>query len=109
MAMSHTVHLTVAPDEAYLGLGGRRDVMLTVQNTGSSVAHYRLDIHGIPAAWYDLDQPRVALPATASAHVHLAVHLPAGATRTAGRYPISVQVTSEDDPAHRASADFVLT
>ena len=107
--MSHTVHLTVAPDEVYLGLGGRRDVMLTVHNAGSRVAHYRLDIRGIPAAWYDLDQPRVALPATASAHVHLAVHLPAGATSTAGRYPITVQVTSEDDPAHRASAGFVLT
>src|SRR5205823_9218246 len=109
MAMSHTVHLTVAPDEVYLGLGGRRDVMLTVRNAGSSVAHYRLDIRGIPAAWYDLDQPRVALPATASAHVHLAVHPPAGATSTAGSYPITVQVTCEDDPAHRAAAGFVLT
>src|SRR5205809_6838378 len=100
MAMSHTVHLTVAPDEVYLGLGGRRDVMLTVHNAGSSVAHFRLVIRGIPAAWYDLDQPRVALPATASAHVHLAVHLAACAPSTARRFPITGPVRCERDPAH---------
>src|SRR5919201_2677475 len=109
MAMTHAVHVTVAPDEVYLALGERRDVMLTVQNTGSSAERYRLEVSGIPAEWYDLDRPRVALPVLASAHVHLAVHLPAGAPSTAGRYPITVQVTSEDDPTHRASAGFVLT
>ena len=109
MAMSHAVYLTVVSDEVYLALGGRRDVMLTVQNTGSSVEHLRLDVSGIPAECYDLDQPRLTLPASASAHVHLAVHLPAGATSASGRYPVTVQVTSEDDPTHRASVGFVLT
>jgi hypothetical protein len=108
MAMSHAVYLTVASDEVYLAPGGRRDVMLTVQNTGSSVEHYRLDVSGIPAECYDLDQPHLTLPASASAHVHLAVHLPADATSASGRYPVTVQVTSEDDPTHRASAAFVL-
>jgi hypothetical protein len=98
----------VASDEVYLARGGRRDVMLTVQNTGSSVEHYRLDVSGIPAEWYDLDQPRGALPASASADVHLAVHLPDGAPSAASRYPVTVQVTSEDDPTQRASAGFVL-
>jgi hypothetical protein len=83
--------------------------MLTVQNTGSSVEHYRLDVSGIPAECYDLDQPHLTLPASASAHVHLAVHLPADATSASGRYPVTVQVTSEDDPTHRASVGFVLT
>jgi hypothetical protein len=82
--------------------------MLTVQNTGSSVEHYRLDVSGIPAECYDLDQPHLTLPASASAHVHLAVHLPADATSASGRYPVTVQVTSEDDPTHRASVGFVL-
>src|SRR5205085_10703804 len=108
MAMSHAVLVTVAPDEVYLALGGRRDVMLTVQNTGSSVERYCLEVRGIPAEWYDLDQPRGALPASASADVHLAVHLPAGATSAASRYPVTMQVTSEDDPTQRASAGFVL-
>jgi hypothetical protein len=82
--------------------------MVTVQNTGSSVERYRLDVSGIPAGCYDLDQPRVTLPASASAHVPLAVYLPAGAISAASRYPVTVQVTSEDDPTHRASAGFVL-
>jgi hypothetical protein len=106
--MSHAVHVMVAPDEVYLALGGRRDVMLTVQNTGSSLEHYRLDVSGIPAECYDLDPPRLTLPASASAHGHLAVHLPAGATSASGRYAVTVQVTSEDDPTHRAWAGFVL-
>jgi hypothetical protein len=106
--MSHAVHVTVAPDEVYLALGGRRDVMLTVQNTGSSVERYFLEVSGIPAEWYDLDQPRGTLPASASADVHLAVHLPAGATSAASRYPVTVQVTSGDDLTQRASAGFVL-
>ena len=105
--MSDAVHVTVAPDEVRLALDGRRDVMVTVQNTGS-VEHYRLDVSGIPAEWYDLDQPRVALPASASAHVPLAVHLPADATSAASRYPVTVRVTSEDDPTHGASVGFVL-
>jgi hypothetical protein len=108
MAMSHAVYVTVASDEVYLALGGRRDVMLTVQNTGSSVEHYRLDVSGIPAECYDLDPPHLTLPASASAHVSLALHLPAGATSATGRYPVTVQVTSEDDPTHGASVGFVL-
>src|SRR5918912_815342 len=107
MAMSHAVHVTVAPDEVYLAPGGQRDVMLTVQNTGS-VEHYRLDVRGIPAECCDLDQPRLTLPASASADVQLGVHLPADATSTSGRYPVTVQVTSEDDPTRRASVGFVL-
>jgi uncharacterized membrane protein len=107
MAMSHAVHVTVAPDEVYLAPGGQRDVMLTVQNTGS-VEHYRLDVSGIPAECCDLDQPRLTLPASASADVHLGVHLPADATSTSGRYPVTVQVTSENDPTRRASVGFVL-
>src|SRR5919202_8181 len=46
MAMSHAVFLTVASDEVYLARGGRRDVMLTVQNTGGSVG---LDMDVRPA------------------------------------------------------------
>jgi hypothetical protein len=82
--------------------------MLTVQNTGGSVEHYRLDVSGIPAACYALDPPHLTLPASASAHVHLAVHVPPDATSASGRYPVTVQVTSEDDPTHRASVGFVL-
>ena len=106
--MARAVQVTVAPEQVYLALGGRRDAMLTVQNTGSRVERYRLEVRGIPAEWYDLDRPRVALPAPASAHVHLAVHLPPVLGAPAGRYPITVQVTSEDDPTQRASAGFVL-
>ena len=105
--MSNAVHVTVASDEVYLAPGGRRDVMLTVQNTGS-VEHFRLDVSGIPAECCDLDQPRLTLPASASADVQLGVHLPADATSTSGRYPVTVQVTSEDDPTRRASVGFVL-
>ena len=60
MAISHTVHLTVAPDEAYVAPCGQRDIALTVHNAGSSVARYRLDVSGLPADWFALDQPRVA-------------------------------------------------
>src|SRR2546423_14009001 len=94
MAMSHAVYLTVASDEVYLALGGRRDVMLTVQNTGSSVEHYRLDVSGIPAECYDLDQSRLTLPASANAPVHLAVHLPAGAESASPRDPVPPRGTA---------------
>ena len=82
--MSNAVHVTVASDEVYLAPGGRRDVMLTVQNTGGSVEHYRLDVSGIPAACYALDPPYLTLPASASAHVHLAVHVPPDALVASG-------------------------
>src|SRR5207244_12768919 len=87
----------------------RLSLSLTVQHTGCSGTRYHLEVSGVPATWYDLDPPRVALLPAASAQVLLTVHPPASPVTMAGRYTLTVQVRAGEDPALPASAVVALT
>jgi hypothetical protein len=107
--MSDAVRLTVVPDAAEVVPGGQLSLTLTVQNTGHSGAHYRLDVSGIPADWYDLDRSFVALLPGASAQTRLTVHPPASPAAMAGRYTLAVHVRAAEDPAIQPSTVVALT
>jgi hypothetical protein len=109
--MSDVVRLTVVPEAAQLVPGERLSLALTLQHTGHTDAHYhyRLHVSGVPADWYDLDPPRVALLPAASAQVLLTMHPPADAVACAGRYSLTVQVQAEEDPALQAATVVALT
>jgi hypothetical protein len=107
--MAEAVRLTVDPDAAEVAPGDRLCLALTVQNTEHSGAHYRLDVSGIPADWYDLDRPFVALVPGASAQTRLTVHPPVSPDTMAGRYTLAVQVRTAEDPAIQASTGVALT
>jgi hypothetical protein len=96
--MSRAVRLTVVPEAAQVALGEQLSLALTVRHTGRSSAHYRLDVSGIPADWYTLDRPYVALQPATSARVLLTVHPPARPVSLAGRYTLTVHVRAAEEP-----------
>jgi hypothetical protein len=107
--MSRAVRLTVVPEAAQVALGEQLSLALTVRHTGRSRAHYRLDVSGIPADWYTLDRPYVALHPAASVQVLLTVHPPARPVTIAGRYTLTVHVRAAEDPDLQTATAVALT
>ncbi len=104
MTMSESIRLAVRPETAHLAPGGRLVFLLTLENTSSVAEHCLIAVRGLRADWYSLDRPSVLLGSGVSTSVRLAVH-PPDAPTTVGRYPIVVQVVSEDTPSQRTSRD----
>src|SRR5437763_1045078 len=107
--MSRAVRLTVVPEAAQVALGEQLSLALTVRHTGRSRAHYRLDVSGIPADWYTLDRPYVALQPATSAQVVLTVHPPARPVTLAGRYTLTVQVRAAEGADRQTATAVALT
>src|SRR5919199_789231 len=107
--MSRAVQLTVAPEAAQVALGEQLSLAITVRHTGRSRTHYRLDVSGIPADWYTLDRPYIALHPAASAQVLLTVHPPARPVTIAGRYTLTVHVQAAEDPDLQTATAVALT
>jgi hypothetical protein len=102
--MSESIRLAVRPETAHLAPGGRLVFLFALENTSSVAEHCLIAVRGLRADWYSLDRPSVLLGPGVSTSVRLAVHLP-DAPVTVGRYPIVVQVVSEDTSTQRTSRD----
>ena len=107
MPMSESIRLAVRPETAHLAPGGRLVFLLVLENTSSVAEHCLIAVRGLRADWYSLDRPSVLLGPGVSTSVRLAVH-PPDAPTTVRRYPIVVQVVSEDTSTQRASRDIVV-
>jgi len=104
MLMSESIRLAVRPETAHLAPEGRLVFLLVVENTSRVAEHCLIAVRGLRADWYSLDRPSVLLGPGVSTSVRLAVH-PPDAPTTVRRYPIVVQVVSEDTSTQRASRD----
>ena len=104
MTIPESIRLAVRPETAHLAPGGRLVFLLALENTSSVAEHYLIAVRGLRADWYSLDRPSVLLGPGASTSVRLVVH-PPDAPTTVGRYPIVVQVVSEDTSTRRTSRD----
>ena len=104
MTMSESIRLAVRPETAHLAPGDRLVFLLALENRSSVAEHCLIAVRGLRADWYSLDRPSVLLGSGVSTSVRLAVH-PPDAPTTVGRYPIVVQVVSEDTPSQRTSRD----
>jgi len=104
MTMSESIRLAVQPETGHLAPGGRLVFLLVLENTSSVAEHGLIAVRGLRADWYSLDRPSVLLGPGVSTSVRLAVH-PPDAPTTVGRYPIVVQVVSEDTSTQWTSRD----
>ncbi len=102
--MSESIRLAVRPEAGHLAPGGRLVFLLVLENTSSVAEHGLIAVRGLRADWYSLDQPSVLLGPGVSTSVRLAVH-PPDAPTSVGRYPIVVQVVSEDTSTQWTSRD----
>ncbi len=72
--------------------------LITVQNMGSSVDQYAVELDGLPTTWYTLSSTSVALFPQDKEEARLSIRPPKGAAK-AGSYPFTITVLSRADPS----------
>src|SRR5207253_7289036 len=108
-AMVEPVRLVVQPTAVWMLPHEQVILSLVIQNAGDKRGRYRIEVSGIPDAWYHVDVPAIAVCPGASAAAHLAVHPAAVAVATDASHPITVRVSAEDNPGIYAAAIVELT
>lgn len=84
-------------------------IALPVGHGEGAVGRCRVDISGIPCAWYDLDPPRLTLAPPRRDKLSLTIPIPAGAITAAADLPVGVRVVSPDGATVYVSMRGVLT
>jgi len=84
-------------------------IALPVGHGEGAIGRCRVDISGIPCAWYDLDPPRLTLAPPRRDKLSLTIPIPAGAITAAADLPVGVRVVSPDGATVYVSMRGVLT
>jgi len=80
-----------------------------VVNQGPVVDHFQIDVVGLPGQWVPVTPPVIRLLPGAQQAVHIPINPPRSSESRAGRYPISIKVSSQDAPNEMAEAKATLT
>lgn len=102
--MSAEIRIQLSKNSVRLRPGERADLTLTVQNMGEIVDRYHITVQGGDPSWTTLSRPELSLFPQGQDQVQVTVGLPSSPPAGAGRYELSVQVTSEENPAERSTA-----
>jgi serine/threonine protein kinase len=100
----------VVVDESGLTIepGQTGALAVTLLNQGAVVDHFRTTIEGLPEGWATLP-PSVQLMPGGQQHVRIPITPPRSADSKAGRYNLTVRVTSQDDPSESVSTNTTMT
>ena len=78
-------------------------------NQGPVVEHFNVSVDGIPASWLPALPPPTQLMPGQQQEVKLTIQPPRTSKSRAGRYPITIRISSQDAPEHSAAAKATLT
>ena len=78
-------------------------------NQGELVDHFRITVTGVPNNWIASDTSAIALMPGSQQEVTLVIQPPRSPQSKAGRYPLVVTATSQDDSSQFAEAKITLT
>lgn len=78
-------------------------------NQGHVVDHFKISVQGIPSQWIQTPPQATQLMPGQQQEIQLTIQPPRSPQSRAGRYPITIQVTSQDDPNQIAEAKATLT
>jgi hypothetical protein len=76
---------------------------IVLLNQGAVVDHFRISVEGIPDSWVSLPPPVQLMPG-GQQHARIPITPPRVPQSKAGRYNISVRVTSQDNPTESSEA-----
>lgn len=108
--MSERIGVSCDPDAAAVVAGGAPvAVIVTVRNLSNVVDRFDLAVVGVPSDWHDLEPAIVSAFPGESARATLLLKPPRREDVVAGDYPITLTVTSRDDPAESSSATLTLS
>jgi serine/threonine protein kinase len=96
-----TVHISVAP-------GSASTARFIVMNNGPVLDKFRITVEGAPEAWIS-PPPVIQLPPGGQQEVRLDIQPPQTPQSRPGRYPITIRVSSQEDPVQTAEVKATLT
>ena len=88
--------------------GGLVSLHVTVLNQGNLVDHFLAKVSGIPEAWVEMPAPLRLMPGSQGT-ITVNLRPPRSPSSLAGRHPLSVAVTSQDDPRQKVTTTANLT
>ena len=97
-----TARLAVEP-------GGSTTASILLLNQGPEVEHFEVSVERIPAEWVSSLPAVIQLMPGQQQEVTFTIQPPRSPQSRAGRYPITVRVTSQDDPDQFAEVRATLT
>jgi hypothetical protein len=101
---SDRILVIMVPDVLRVAAGAEpTEATLEIQNTGSIVDKFSLEIEGLAGAWYSASAPWVALMPHAKEQVQISFHPPKVSGVKSGSYPFAVTLRSQSLPQDSAS------
>ena len=89
--------------------GSSTTATVTILNQGPVVDHFQVSVAGLPADWVPALPPLIRLLPGAQQQVSVAIQPPRSPKSRAGTYPLTIRVTSQDQPGQVAELQARLT
>ena len=89
--------------------GSAITLAVVLLNQGPVVDHFKLLAEGIPKGWIPSPPPPIQLMPGQQQEIKLTLQPPRAPQSRAGRYPLTIRVTSQDAPNQIAEAKAILT
>ncbi len=107
--MADSIKVSLNPDRIVVNQGGATvDCEVIIQNMGTTVDQYAVELDQLPSTWYSLSNVAVALFPQDKETATLSIHPPQGSVTKAGTYPFTVTALSRADPSQTSRAEGVL-
>jgi len=107
--MAEAIRISLNPDRLVAKQDGTPvESEIIIQNLGSTVDQYAVELDQLPSTWYSLSNVSVALFPQDKETAKLIIHPPQGSGTKAGTYPFTVTALSRADPSQSSRADGVL-
>ena len=97
-----TANLVVEPGSSLV-------TTIVLLNQGMVVDHFRVSVEGIPANWIPSHPTPIQLMPGQQQDIKLNIHPPRTHQSQSGRYPITIRVSSQDNPSEIAEVKSTLT
>ncbi len=106
--MANKVEVTVDPTSFTMAAGDSAEATATLRNLGQTVDQLTLSIDGLDPGWYTLPVSSVALFPNDQDSLRVVLHPPKTEETKAGSYPFRINVTSQENPEDKATADLTI-
>lgn len=108
-SMDNQVGIFLEEKQLSVEPGGTLTIQVVVLNQSNLVDQFRVHLEGVPARWVKVTPEEVSLMPGEQAPVNVSVQPPRSASSRAGRYPVSLKVTSKESPNQVAEERATLT
>jgi Tol biopolymer transport system component len=111
MKFSPKKHLGVylSPPQLSISPGKSATVSLVIYNRGTQSDSFQLTMTGVSSTWLSDLLPLINVPAGAERQINITFQPPRLPATRAGRYPVTLRVSSQKLPDERVEANFTLT